>query len=72
MIPMDGWILAIDAGTTSIRAMAFGHGGEVLAVAQRQVGQIYPGDGLVEHDALEIRDLSIEAAKECLSKMGGP
>lgn len=69
---MDGWILAIDAGTTSVRSMAFGHGGEVLAVSQRAVSQMYPGDGMVEHDPIEIRDAAVATAKECLARMGGP
>lgn len=51
---MPRYVLAVDAGTTSVRCMLFGHGGEVLAVSQRDLRQIYPGPGMVEHDADEI------------------
>ncbi len=57
----------MDAGTTSIRSMAFGHGGEVLAVSQKPVRQYYPGDGMVEHDASEIRDAVLETIHGCIS-----
>lgn len=65
-----GFILSIDAGTTSVRTMLFGHGGEVLAVSQRQLRQIYPGPGMVEHDPSEIRDLCMTTMHEALSRPG--
>ncbi|MGI4940172.1 MAG: FGGY family carbohydrate kinase, partial [Janthinobacterium lividum] len=43
-------ILAIDQGTTSTRAILFSGDGEVLRSAARQLPQIYPGHGWVEHD----------------------
>lgn len=67
---MTGFVLSIDAGTTSVRCMLFGHGGEVLGVSQRPLTQFYPGDGMVEHNASEIRDLCVETARECLSHPG--
>ncbi|MBM3595474.1 MAG: glycerol kinase, partial [Alphaproteobacteria bacterium] len=51
-------ILVIDAGTTSIRALAFAPDGTVLAVSQADLTQHYPRPGWVEHDAAEIRDLT--------------
>lgn len=67
---MDGYVVAVDAGTTSVRSMAFGHDGSVLAISQRNLRQIYPGDGLVEHDPIEIWDAALHTLKDCLSKMG--
>src|SRR5512141_263717 len=48
------FILALDQGTTSSRALVFDHAGNVRAVAQREFAQIFPQPGWVEHDALEI------------------
>lgn len=65
-----GFILSIDAGTTSIRTMLFGHGGEVLAVSQRQLRQIYPEPGRVEHDPSEIWESCRATMAEALSRPG--
>jgi glycerol kinase len=48
------YILAIDQGTTSSRAMLFDHAGAVVASAQRELRQIFPQPGWVEHDPCEI------------------
>lgn len=48
------YILAIDQGTTSSRAILFNRQGHVIAVAQREFSQLFPHNGWVEHDALEI------------------
>jgi glycerol kinase len=60
-------ILALDQGTTSSRAIAFDHGGNILGVAQREFGQIFPRSGWVEHDPQEIwasqRDVAAEALR---------
>jgi len=47
-------VVAIDAGTTGVRALAVGLGGEILAVSYRELTQYFPAPGLVEHDAAEI------------------
>src|SRR5512142_1428271 len=47
-------VLAFDQGTTSSRAIAFGHDGRILGMAQQEFRQIFPQPGWVEHDALEI------------------
>ena len=49
-------LLAIDAGTTSVRTIAFDSGGRVIASSQREFTQHFPRPGLVEHDAAEIWD----------------
>ena len=48
------YVAAIDQGTTSTRFIVFDHGGNVIAVDQKEHGQIFPKPGWVEHDALEI------------------
>ncbi|MCY4663673.1 MAG: glycerol kinase GlpK, partial [Acidimicrobiaceae bacterium] len=47
-------VLAIDAGTTSVRTIAFDHSGRIVASAQREFPQYFPMPGRVEHDASEI------------------
>ena len=51
---MPAFILAIDQGTTSSRAIMFNESSEVLAVAQQEFTQHFPQDGWVEHDPEEI------------------
>ena len=64
-------ILVIDAGTTSTRVLAFALDGTVLAVSQAQITQHYPQPGWAEHDAGEIRDLTIGAIREVAGAIGG-
>lgn len=51
---MSKYVAAIDQGTTSTRFIVFDHGGNIIAVDQKEHNQIYPKPGWVEHDALEI------------------
>ena len=67
---MVQYVLSIDAGTTSIRTMLFAHSGYLLAQSQKPIKQFYPGSGLVEHDASEIRDVVRTEILECLGKPG--
>ena len=60
-------LLALDAGTTSTRAVLFGLDGRVHASAQRPLSQHYPRPGRVEHDAVEVRDAAVAVARECLA-----
>jgi len=53
-MPAARYILALDQGTTSSRAIVFDHDGAPVAVARREFAQHYPQPGWVEHDALEI------------------
>lgn len=61
-------ILALDQGTTSSRAILFGHDGAVLGVAQREFPQIFPEPGWVEHDPQEIWATQISVAIEVLGR----
>ena len=62
------FILAIDQGTTSTRAILFDAGGEPQATAQQELPQIYPADGWVEHDAEEIWRATVAVVKAALDK----
>jgi len=61
-------ILALDAGTTSVRAIVFDHAGAIRALAQREITQIYPQPGRVEHDPREILRSQIAVAREALGQ----
>ena len=58
------YIMALDQGTTSSRAVIFDHRGRIVSIAGREFRQIYPRPGWVEHDPLEIWDSQMEAAAE--------
>jgi glycerol kinase len=60
------YILALDQGTTSSRAIVFGHDGRSIATAQREFEQILPAPGIVEHDPEAIWDSQIAVAREAL------
>ena len=62
------YILALDQGTTSSRALLFDRQGAVCAVAQREFKQIFPQPGWVEHDAEEIAASQIAVAVEALDR----
>jgi glycerol kinase len=64
------YILALDQGTTSSRAILFDRAGQVVAVAQREFRQIFPKPGWVEHDAREIWDTQYAVAAEVLKRNG--
>jgi glycerol kinase len=67
------YILALDQGTTSSRAILFNHDGEIVKVAQKEFTQIYPKAGWVEHDAMEIWGSQSGVAREVLESAGvGP
>ena len=60
-------ILAIDQGTTGTTCLVIGHSGRVLGRAYREITQHYPAPGWVEHDAHEILERTIDAAREALA-----
>ena len=64
------FVLALDQGTTSSRAMLFDASGQVHASAQREFAQIFPQPGWVEHDANEIWASQLAVAREVLAKAG--
>jgi glycerol kinase len=65
---MSQYIAAIDQGTTSTRFMIFDHGGNVIAVDQKEHKQIYPRPGWVEHDPLEVWERTQDVMKGALEK----
>ncbi|KQC01012.1 glycerol kinase GlpK [Pedobacter sp. Hv1] len=67
---MSNYILALDQGTTSSRAIVFNHDGEIVAIAQKEFTQIYPHAGWVEHDPLEIWSTQLSVAAEVIVKAG--
>jgi glycerol kinase len=67
---MSQFILAIDQGTTSSRAILFDHAGGIKAVAQREFTQHFPQPGWVEHDANEIWSTQAGVVTECVAKAG--
>ncbi|HZP08562.1 glycerol kinase GlpK [Methyloceanibacter sp.] len=64
------YVLAIDQGTTSTRAILFDDEAKPCAVAQRELNQIYPAPGSVEHDPEEILRSVIETGREVLAGVG--
>src|SRR5829696_8312960 len=62
------YILALDQGTTSSRAILFDKSGMIISVAQKEFTQIYPQPGWVEHDATEIWSSQITVATEAILK----
>ncbi|MBS1754663.1 MAG: glycerol kinase GlpK [Ferruginibacter sp.] len=67
---MEQYILALDQGTTSSRAIIFDKKGSIKAVAQKEFAQIFPQPGWVEHDANEIWSTQLGVAAEVISKAG--
>ena len=63
---MNKYILAIDAGTTSSRAIIFDRNGRSIGVSQYEFTQHFPNEGWVEHDAIEIWETQLLAIKEVL------
>ncbi len=64
------YLLALDQGTSSSRAIVFDAQGQIVAMAQREFKQIYPQPGWVEHDAMEIWASQLDTAREALRKAG--
>jgi glycerol kinase len=62
------YVLALDQGTTSSRALVFDRSGKVCAVAQQEFRQIFPQPGWVEHDAIEIWATQSGVLHEALAK----
>ena len=62
------YVLALDQGTTSSRAILFNHDGSIAGVAQREFRQLFPKPGWVEHDPLEIWSSQIAVATEVLGR----
>ncbi|EMY82548.1 glycerol kinase GlpK [Psychroflexus gondwanensis ACAM 44] len=67
---MEKYILALDQGTTSSRAIVFNKKGEIYSVAQKEFTQYFPKPGWVEHDPLEIWSKQAGVAAEATTKKG--
>jgi glycerol kinase len=65
---MKRFILALDQGTTSSRAIVFGQDGRSVASAQHELPQIYPAPGHVEHDPEAIWSSQVDVAREAMAK----
>ena len=67
---MPAFILAIDQGTTSSRAIMFNEASEILAVAQQEFPQHFPQDGWVEHDPEDIWSSTLAVTRQAIAKAG--
>jgi glycerol kinase len=65
---MSRYVLALDQGTTSSRAILFGREGTVVASAQQEFPQIFPGPGHVEHDPEDIWSSQLQVAKDAMAR----
>jgi len=64
------YVMALDEGTSSARAILFDRAGNIAALAQREFRQIYPQPGWVEHDAVEIWNTQLAVAREAMAEIG--
>ena len=67
---MKEYVLSLDQGTTSSRAIVFNKAGEIVSVGQFPYDQIYPQSGWVEHDPEVIWETERMAAEEAVKKAG--
>jgi glycerol kinase len=67
---MSQYIIALDQGTTSSRAIVFNRKGEMLSIAQKEFQQFFPQPGWVEHDAEEIWSSQMGVASEAIARIG--
>jgi len=66
----DGLILAIDQGTTGSTALIFDEKGQIVSSVNREIRQIYPQPGWVEHDPREFIDTCFDVSREALNRAG--
>ncbi len=66
----ETYVMALDEGTSSARAILFDRAGQVISIAQREFRQIYPRPGWVEHDATEIWSVQLAVAREAMKTAG--
>ena len=67
---MNKYVIALDQGTTSSRAIVFDHQGRIVSVAQHEFPQIYPQPGWVEHDPMTILYTQMNALSEAFRTSG--
>ena len=69
---MSTYVLAIDQGTTSSRAIIFNESLDIVAIAQQEFSQFFPQSGWVEHDPEEIWQSTINTCREALEGQASP
>ena len=70
---MSRFVLALDQGTTSSRAIVFDRGGHAVSTAQQEFPQLFPGPGHVEHDPEAIWSTQLATARDAIAQAGiGP
>ena len=62
------WIVALDQGTTSSRAVLFNEQGEIKGIVQQEFRQIFPQSGWVEHDPNEILSSQLSVLERLISR----
>lgn len=67
---MSKYVMALDQGTTSSRCILFNKKGEILSMAQKEFGQIYPKPGWVEHNPMEIWSSQLAVTTEAMAMVG--
>ncbi len=67
---MKKYVLALDQGTTSSRAVLFDREGSIQGIAQKEFAQFFPAPGLVEHDPMEIWESQLEVARRVMRDSG--
>lgn len=67
---MSKYVMALDQGTTSSRCILFNKKGEILSMAQKEFGQIYPEPGWVEHNPMEIWSSQLAVTMEAMAMVG--
>src|SRR4030043_546190 len=65
----EKYIMALDQGTTSSRAVVLNRQGKIVSIAAREFKQLYPRPGGVEHDPMEIWDSQMEAARRAIDSL---
>ncbi len=69
-VMMKKYIIALDQGTTSSRALVFDEKKNIVATAQKEIVQIYPKEGYIEHDPLELFNSVVEVMKDAVNRSG--
>ena len=67
---MGKYVLALDQGTTSSRAILFDRDSNIIQIVQQEFSQIFPQDGWVEHNPNEIFDTQSAVVRECVKNAG--
>ena len=67
---MKKYIMSLDQGTTSSRCILFTKDGAIASIAQKEYPQIFPMEGYVEHDPMDIWSSQISVITEALAKIG--